>query len=127
MILKYLIHKFAKKILPLVFVLQNASALAFQPFEFKEVEGLLVIEVESGQDQENWVRDTSIANFTGSAYLLYEGPDRFNKPNTSTLVYKINIGTTGKYRFQWRSGIAKGTSNTEHNSSWLRFKDAAKF
>jgi hypothetical protein len=118
---------FSKKILQLGFLLQCSPLMAFQPSEFKEVEGLVVIEVESGQEPENWVRDTSLANFTGSAYLLYEGPDRFNKPNTSTLVYKINIGTTGKYRFQWRSRIAKGTSNTEHNDSWLRFKDASKF
>lgn len=89
--------------------------------------GLVLIEVERAESDESWVLDTAIEGFTGEGYLLYTGKDLFNNPGIALLRFYMRIEKTGKYRFQWHSRIAKGESNTEHNDSWLRFPDAAKY
>ena len=88
--------------------------------------GLVLIEVEMAE-HESWILDTTIAGYTGEGYLLYTGKDLFNDPGNALLRFYVRIEKTGKYRFQWHSRIATGDSNTEHNDSWLRFPDAAKY
>jgi len=90
-------------------------------------DGLVVIEIESAIEKSNWLLDTTKIGYTGDGYLLYKGPDLFNLPGNSVLNFKVVIDKPGKYKFNWRSRIALGTSNTEHNDSWLRFKDASDF
>ncbi len=94
---------------------------------FQESEGVIIIEIESAIDYGSWVLDTSKAGYTGFGYLHYQGSNLFNDPGRSLLNFEIAIEKTGKYRFQWHSLIAVGESNTEHNDSWLRFKDASDF
>lgn len=113
-------------ILALFFV--NCPTLSSQTYPlFQEEGGLLVIEAESSHSLGQWSPETSITPFTGNSYLLYTGPNLFNDPGSSKMTYQIIISTPGKYRFRWRSRIAIGESNTEHNDSWLRFPDAADF
>jgi hypothetical protein len=71
--------------------------------------------------------DTAIPGFTGSEYLVYRGTNLFNSPGHSRLTYQLQINQTGKYRIQWRSRIALGSDQTEHNDSWLRLPDASSF
>jgi len=94
---------------------------------FEESEGLVVIEAESAGDLTGWSQDTVILPFTGDGYLLYLGSNHFNDPGFAKITYQILVSKAGRYRFQWRSRIGQGTENTEHNDSWLRFQDAAKF
>ena len=94
---------------------------------FQEENGLVVIEAESAMIPGEWSQETALSPFTGENYLLYTGPDLFNTPGRALLEYEIMISTPGKYRFQWRSRIAIGDSNTEHNDSWLRFPNASDF
>lgn len=113
-------------ILVLFFVSQNPILAQGLPL-FQEEIGLVVIEAESSITFGDWTKNTAIPSFTGENYLLYQGADYFNNPGNSKMTYRVQITTAGKYRFQWRSRIAVGDSNTEHNDSWLRFPDAADF
>lgn len=112
--------------LGLIFVCQNPVLAQGFPI-FQEENGLVVIEAESSISFGEWTKETAIPLFTGENYLLYQGADYFNSPGNSKMTYQLQITTAGKYRFQWRSRIAIGDSNTEHNDSWLRFPDAADF
>ena len=94
---------------------------------FQESEGVIIVEIESALDYGSWVLDTLRSGYTGKGYLQYKGSNLFNDPGNSLLSFEIAIKKTGKYRFQWHSLIAVGESNTEHNDSWLRFKDASDF
>ncbi|NND09518.1 MAG: T9SS type A sorting domain-containing protein [Saprospiraceae bacterium] len=91
-----------------------------------EKEGLVLIEIEM-EEADSWVLDSAIGGYTGSGYLQYTGGNQFNNPGLALLRFYVGIEKTGKYRFQWHSRIATGESNTEHNDSWLRFPDAAKY
>lgn len=114
---------------PILLLCGTMSALFAQtPVTFQETNGLVVIEAESAATiPELWKQDTSIAGFTGTSVLRYDGEDLFNQPGRSLLTYKVVISTPGTYRFQWRTRIAVGDSNTEHNDSWLRLPDASSF
>ncbi|MFK7924431.1 MAG: T9SS type A sorting domain-containing protein [Bacteroidia bacterium] len=104
-----------------------ASLQAQDPFLFEEQNGLVVIETASAPDYGNWSLDTAILGFTGENYLVYQGANLYNSPGSSRLEYKVQINKAGKYRLQWRSRITIGSSNTDHNDSWLRINDASKF
>lgn len=121
--------KKTSQIFPLLIALTLIQySLSGQDFPlFQEEAGLVIIEAESSHTLGQWSPQTSISLFTGDSYLLYTGPNLFNDPGSSVMNYQIIISTAGKYRFQWRSRIAVGDSNTEHNDSWLRFPDAADF
>ena len=95
--------------------------------QFQESEGVIIIEIESAIDYGSWELDTNKTGYTGSGYLVYKGPNLFNNPGMSLMPFEIAVEKAGKYRFQWHSLIAVGESNTEHNDSWLRFKDAGDF
>ncbi len=92
-----------------------------------EEDGIIAIELESAGEYFDWSVDTIIDGYLGSSYLRYSGPNYFGSPGNSLLTFKINISTTGTYRFQWRSRIAQGNSNTDHNDNWLRIPDATAF
>ncbi len=101
--------------------------MAQEPFIFEEQNGLIVIESSSAPKFSSWQQDSSIAGFIGEDYLRYQGSNLYNDPGHSRLVYKVQINKTGTYRLQWRSRITAGTSNTDHNDSWLRLPDASSF
>ena len=94
---------------------------------FFEADGLIVIEAEATQSVTSWQLLQSLGDYTGTGYLSYTGANRFNQPGTSVLNYRLAISTPGVYRIQWRSRIAQGNDNTEHNDSWLRLPDANDF
>ena len=96
--------------------------------DFVEENGIAVIEAESAPSiAQGWTKRSNIGGYTGDSYLEWTGSNHFKTPGNGTLTYKIYIGTTGTYRFQWRNRIAVGTNNTEHNDGWLRFPDATDF
>ncbi len=89
---------------------------------FVEENGLVVIEMESGNFPSGWASETVFSNFTGSSYLRYDGNNHFNNPGVDVITYKVNITKTGTYRFQWRSAFGAGNNGTEHNDSWLKIE-----
>ncbi|MEL7340471.1 MAG: Ig-like domain-containing protein, partial [Bacteroidota bacterium] len=97
------------------------------PAPFEEVNGMVVVEAESVPAVGDWNLETSIPGYTGSGYYVWDGSDYFNNPGNGLLEYKINITTTGTYRFQWRNRITQGTSTSDFNDNWLRFPDASDF
>jgi len=92
-----------------------------------EKDGLLRADFETVADTKDWEVSKAIAGFGGDAYLVWKGTNNFNTPGISKLTYNIQINTVGTYQFIWRSQIATGDSNTEHNDTWLRFPDADDF
>ena len=97
------------------------------PAPFEEVNGMVVVEAESVPAVSDWTYETSIPGYTGNGYYVWNGQDHFNNPGNGLLEYKINITTTGTYRFQWRNRITQGTSTSDFNDNWLRFPDASDF
>ncbi|MEM7655333.1 MAG: T9SS type A sorting domain-containing protein [Bacteroidota bacterium] len=110
-----------------LFALLGTVLFAQSPYVFLEENGLVVMEFESTTTYGSWMIDTTISGYVGDHYLHYTGPNYYNNPGNSLLTYQVEISTVGTYRFQWHSRIAQGTSNTDHNDSWLRIPDAAGF
>lgn len=94
---------------------------------YQESEGIVVVEIESALNYGEWALETDLTGYTGEGYLHYKGENFYSNPGNSLLNFEIVIEKPGRYRFQWHSKIAIGDSNTEHNDSWLRFKDASDF
>lgn len=94
---------------------------------YQESEGIVIVEIESAPNYGQWALETSLTGYTGEGYLHYKGENFYSNPGNSLLNFEIAIEKPGRYRFQWHSKIAIGDSNTEHNDSWLRFKDASDF
>ncbi|TPN87772.1 CBM96 family carbohydrate-binding protein [Aquimarina algicola] len=96
--------------------------------DFEEKNGLVVMESENlNVSGTQWNIKTAKSGFTGNGYLSWDGNDAFGTPGNGTITVKVKINSPGKYRFQWRSSIGKGTNSTEHNDSWLRLPDANAF
>lgn len=95
---------------------------------FHEKDGLVRVDMENPSPIPNgWETDTTFAGFEGEGYLIWTGFDNFSTPGTGFMRYSIEITNPGTYQFVWRSRIGAGTSNTEHNDSWLRIPTAADF
>ena len=94
---------------------------------YTESDGIVSVEFETVEGVLEWERGNSIDAFDGTGYLRWNKEDNFNTPGVGTLVYKLNISTTGTYQFVWRSRISEGDSQSEGNDSWLRFSDASDF
>lgn len=109
-----------------IFLIPLVSSAQSLP-RYQESEGIVVIEIESALNYGQWELETSLTGYTGEGYLHYKGENFYSNPGNSLLNFEIAIEKPGRYRFQWHSKIAIGDSNTEHNDSWLRFKDASDF
>lgn len=93
-----------------------------------EQNGILRVDLK-GPDMMNsgWGTSRAFAGFEGEDYLIWLGEDNFNTPGIGIIDINVQINTPGTYQFVWRSRIGSGTSNTEHNDSWLRIMNAADF
>ena len=89
------------------------------PGAFQEVNGLVIIEAESGTLDPTWAQTT-----TGGATGIIAGSNHFTNQNGGTIPYQIEITTPGVYRFNWRN-FYSGTSSTDENDNWLRFPNSS--
>ena len=90
---------------------------------FIEKDGLVRVDIENPSSVANgWTTSKSLSGFEGSGYLIWTGNDNFNEPGEGLMKFSIKITTPGTYQFVWSSRIGTGTSNTEHNDSWLRIQ-----
>ncbi|MCH6236797.1 Ig-like domain-containing protein [Cognataquiflexum rubidum] len=88
---------------------------------------MVVIEAENLNLSSSWAIQNSTPGFTGSGYILWLGPQYTSVPGNGLITTKIFINSPGIYRFQFRSGVGRGTSSSEHNDTWIRFPDASDF
>jgi hypothetical protein len=90
---------------------------------FIEKEGIVRVDIENPSAINNgWTTSTTLSGFVGSGYLIWTGNDNFNAPGIGIMKFSVKINNPGTYQFVWSSRIATGTSNTEHNDSWLRIQ-----
>ncbi|MEM1340038.1 MAG: PKD domain-containing protein [Bacteroidota bacterium] len=82
---------------------------------FLESNGLVIIEAESGELEEDW----SLVSFDNEIGIL-GGRNYFTQQNGGTIPYQITISEAGIYRINWHSAYT-GDRPSERNDSWLRF------
>ncbi len=111
----------------LLTIISTAKIQAQCSTNFKEDNGLLVIEAESLSVPSAWKKQSSINGASGGSYLIWTGSDNFSKPGNGLITVKFEIKTTGTYDFQWRNRIGQGNNFTEHNDTWIKFPDADDF
>ena len=100
--------------------LKFGSCIAQCTAPFEEKDGLVIIETESAPSNAGWSTRTNIPEFTGSSFLAWPGPGSFGSPTDDGLPYSVKINKTGTYRFQLRSRIVEGSSNTDAYDAWLK-------
>ena len=101
---------------------------AYAQADYQEIDGVVVMEAESlDASNTDWLMENAIAGATSDNYIRYAGTDYLFTTGNSLIEVKIQINTTGKYIFKWRSQVGSGSSTTDANDSWLRFPDASKF
>lgn len=105
------------------FYAQTATCNGILPFE--EQNGLLTIEMESGNlpTGTNWKTGSEAdPNLPGATinYIYWDGVQSFNALTGAPITYNIKINNPGTYRLAWRGRIGTGTSGGEHNDAWLR-------
>jgi len=90
---------------------------------FVESGGFVSFEAEAAAISGDWSLSTELGHFSGESYIVWDGPDFFNKANAGqgTIGYQFEITTPGNYELRWRSRIAHGNNNTESNDTWVRF------
>ena len=104
-------------------LLLTTSATVAQA-QFCEVNGMFVFEVESlDYSGTDWVLRSDVEPYTGSGYLVWDGPDDFTSVS-GEISATVMIGTIGTYVLQWRSLISKGAVSSESNDSWLKVSGA---
>ena len=96
-------------------------------FIFQENDGLVNVEFENAIFLEDWELTNSDSDHTGEGYMVWSGNQFLKQPGNGLTSFKINITTTGTYRFLWRSSVVTGDSGSDHNDTWLRFNDASDF
>jgi len=93
---------------------------------FEEQNGLLVIEYENTQLNEDWVVGNSMQNYTGTGYIYWSGNQFLNQTGHGNLEYSIKINTPGTYRFIHRMASGQGNNTSDFNDMWLKI-NAAEF
>ena len=90
---------------------------------YNEANGIVRVDIEDNTPiASGWISSTLLSGYTGKNYIIWGGNDSFNEPGLGLMKFSIKINTPGTYQFVWNSRIGNGTSNTEHNDSWLRIK-----
>ncbi len=98
----------------------GATALAATPPVFEDVDGVVVMEIESGWGRLNgWRGETKLEGYTGKGYITWRGPRLLNQPGHGTLAFRIRLSTAGTYdlRIHNRHDAADATSG---NDCWTR-------
>jgi hypothetical protein len=92
-----------------------------------EKDGVILIEMESIPLVENWQLKTDVNGYSGDGYITWTGDEYFDDSSHGRMEYKIRINNPGTYMLKWYTMVGKGTDNTEHNDTWVKIDDAAKF
>ncbi|MFT5049700.1 MAG: hypothetical protein ACI8QZ_001093 [Chlamydiales bacterium] len=97
----------------------SAAEAAVSNDVFQESSGIVVIEMESSDAAAPWALRTDVGGFTGSSYLVWEGPNLFNTPGQGIFGFDFEIHEPGEYSFRIRNHHDHPDS-TEENDTWVR-------
>ncbi|WP_160148080.1 malectin domain-containing carbohydrate-binding protein [Rubripirellula obstinata] len=89
---------------------------------FIEVDGVVVMEVESRAATDDWESEASITDFTGSGYYRWDGPNLYDQDQAGSLgvlEYRVLITNPGTYQLRVRSHRDDGTG-TDSNDVWVK-------
>ncbi|MEM9380985.1 MAG: hypothetical protein AAGB93_13620 [Planctomycetota bacterium] len=82
-------------------------------------DGLIVVELESGDAAGNWAEETTLTGFTGASYLRWTGPNLFNTPGTDVFGFDLWVEDAGRYHFRIHNRHDDPDS-TMSNDVWVR-------
>lgn len=105
----------------------GAAALGFalvtpataQDGHFIAQDGLVVIEMESGDPAGSWSTETTIPGYAGSSYIRWDGPNLFSQPGSDIFGFDFQIDEPGRYHFRLHNRHDHPDS-TEANDVWVR-------
>lgn len=93
---------------------------------FSEKDGFVKVEFENAVFPSEWKLETK-NSASGKGYGVWVGKQSLGKPGNGLIEFKLDIKTSGVYRFLWNTAVTIGNNGTEHNDSWLKFPDASDF
>ena len=97
-----------------------ASAQAVQNEVWLESNGIVAVEMESGDTTGAWGISTSTPGFTGDSYIRWDGPDLFNSPGAQGVFgFDFEINTGGLWQLRMRNRH-EDPDPTEQNDVWIR-------
>ncbi len=101
-----------------------SAAMAAEPPLYEEVEGVVVMEVESGllARQHAWKGETAMEGYTGKGYLTWGGPDLLKQPGSGMIAFRFRIPADGKYHLRLRNRHDFEDA-TEQNDCYTRVDD----
>ena len=86
--------------------------------EYKEKDGLVVMEFENAGKTSGWKLDTSIKGYTGKGALTAKG-GRMSGGGKGTITFTFTITKPGKYSLQTR--MRAGDNSHKLNDCWVKF------
>jgi len=100
---------------------------------FIEENGLVVIEMESGDLPNNWetidtystTTSPNVNNPTSAAggdFIIWQAGQNLGNQGVGLITYQVQITNPGTYQFSWYNQVGNGTETTEHNDSWLKIE-----
>ncbi|MEE2940715.1 MAG: DUF5060 domain-containing protein, partial [Planctomycetota bacterium] len=100
-------------------ILGTAPMATAQEGPFIAQDGLLVIEMESGQPTGSWETETAISGHAGSSYIRWDGPNLFSQPGSDIFGFDFELEEGGLYHFRLHNRHDHPDS-TEANDVWVR-------
>jgi hypothetical protein len=85
---------------------------------YHEIDGMLVVDMESVPAYDAWAFETSAPGYTGTGYYTWRGEDLFGTPNVGTLTYPVYINNPGVYALRLHN-YHDHPDHTEGNDAWL--------
>lgn len=116
--------KWTKALGALALTMATASAAAAQDGPFIAQDGLLVIEMESGDPTGSWESETALGGHTGSSYIRWNGPNLFHQPGSDIFGFDFELEEAGRYHFRLHNRHDHPDS-TEANDVWVRMDGGA--
>ncbi len=96
-------------------------------YRYLEADGFVKVQFEETLFDDAWKLNKDGDITSGKGYMVWTGEQSLQTPGLGLATYTITIGTSGTYRFLWKSAVKMGNSGSDHNDTWLRFPDAADF
>jgi hypothetical protein len=99
-----------------------AAAPVPRPQVFEEVDGRIIMEVESYPPQGDWKPEKDLEGFSGQGYYTWRGADLFKSGGQGALLYAFRVKEDGKFHLRIHNRHDFEDS-TEQNDCWTRLDD----
>ncbi len=104
----------------------NTTCNTPENYIFAEKDAFIKVEFENAVLPSEWQLKTT-NNASGKGYGVWTGSQSLGKPGNGLIEFKLDIKTSGIYRFLWNSAVTEGNNGSDHNDSWLKFPNASDF